>query len=284
VGWFTAWVSAAPFLIAGIQPTGVATWNLQNLLLADRYEEGRFRPDYPMPERRKRAIRGVILEARPAILFLQELGAPAFLKELQLDLAASGLEYPYQGFSIDPDSRTGLAFLSVYPPRESLFHSPVPLEGSPGHMRRGIQEVAFFIGSSIYRFFHVHLKSRYSKDPSDPEARRLRAPELKTLGRFLNAQMALRPGAALVLVGDFNTALSDPLLAPLKSSWAFVPAKDSDGGRWTYQHLKSGKREQLDGFWLPRDFPAALKPARVLPEGEAPSDHRLVLAPFNFHN
>ena len=263
------------------EPVSVATWNLRNFSVADRYEAGSYRIAYPMPEDRKRSIRRLILKARPSILFLQEVGSPAFLKELQLDLASDGLDYPFSAFSGEPGNRSGLALLSRFPLQEIIFHHPV-LNNTGLPLRRGIQEIVLRVRQVRFHFFHVHLKSRYSTDPQDPEAAAARSAELQALDTFLQRQVLLRPAASLVLLGDFNTPFSDPLIRRLDRSWQALPAIDQAGRQWTYFHRQSGARDRLDGFWSPRDSPVPLHPARILPLDNCPSDHRLLLAALFF--
>lgn len=260
--------------VAPGQPS-VATWNLRNLSAVDRFEEGRYRFDYPMPEARKQAIRRLLLEVRPSLLFLQEVGSAGFLEELRLDLAAEGLSFPHSAFSAEPGSRTGLAVLSRLPLQEVIFHHPVAGDsGSP--LKRGIQEVAVRLGPALFRFFHVHLKSRYSTDPRDPDAASERRAGILSLADFLQFQTTLRPASRLVLLGDFNTPFHDPLLDPLRQLWQPLPAADANGQSWTYFHFRSESRECLDGFWIPRSTPPPLPPL-ILPQEDCPSDHRLLL-------
>ncbi|MEX0325612.1 MAG: endonuclease/exonuclease/phosphatase family protein [Puniceicoccaceae bacterium] len=270
-----AFLVAAPFALADIDRPSVAIWNLRNLSIVDRFEEGRYRFAYPMPEVRKQAIRQLLLQERPSLLFLQEVGSPAFLEELRLDLAAGGLVYSDFAFSGHPESRTGLAVLSRFTLAEVVFHQP---DG----IRRGIQEVALVINATRFRFFHVHLKSRYSTDPGDPDARRERLTGIRALADFLQRQTQLRETEPLILLGDFNTPFSDPLLEPLRQHWHPLHAADASGAGWTYFHFRSGSRERLDGCWSPRSQPPPLLPAEILPLMDCPSDHRLLLAPLFF--
>jgi endonuclease/exonuclease/phosphatase family metal-dependent hydrolase len=73
----------------------VATYNLRNYLVMDRYFDDQWRPEYPKPEIEKTAIRRVITGVAPDILVLQELGGSEFLEELRSDLARDGLHYEY---------------------------------------------------------------------------------------------------------------------------------------------------------------------------------------------
>ena len=262
----------------------VGTWNIQNLLSQNRYHAGQFRFAYPKPESAKRQLRRILLTTRPDILFLQEVGSAAHVRELQLDLAAGGLAYPFLHFSASPGARSGLAILSRRAPSEVIFHDPIPLrvEGLPeSTLRRGIQEALFLHEGRALRFFHVHLKSRYTSVPEDPDSLRQRTAEMAFLVEFLQARNLADPAALPLLVGDLNTPFDDPLLAPLRQAWRALPVQDASGEEWTYFYHKSASRDRLDGFWMPRTRPPVLRgytllPGRLAPN--APSDHRLVLA------
>ena len=252
----------------------VATWNLQNYLVQNRFEDGKFRLSYPMPESRKRKIRELILAENPDILFLQEIGNEQFLLELQLDLSACGLVYPFYLFSGFDEARSGLAWLSRFPPNETIFHD--------FSLRRGVQELRFQSQSGMLRFFHVHLKSRYSEDPDDPFAHKERKLEIDSLAAALKAFLAVDSGSEFFIVGDFNTPFSDPLLDALKIQWVPLVAADQTGSQYTYFH-RSGSADVLDGFWVPRASIPAATTGRILPLQQlSPSDHRLVV--FNLHS
>jgi endonuclease/exonuclease/phosphatase family metal-dependent hydrolase len=262
----------------------VGTWNVQNYLVGNRFENGRFRYQYPMPEERKGRVRKLILETAPDILFLQEIGGGDFLRELQLDLRAVGMDYPHAFFGAPPGSRSGLAILSKIPPCQYIFHDPIPLGEGMGFLRRGVQEVAFRSGNTSFRFFHVHLKSRYSDDPDDPDSTRLRSLEITALAKFLEGILStVGEESALGLIGDFNTPLDSPLMEPLKRRWSPVPAEDPAGSPHTYFH-RSGRAEVIDGLWVPRHRSHPRLPGRLLPlPTVSPSDHRLALFFLNFN-
>jgi hypothetical protein len=259
----------------------VGTWNLQNFLVQNRFEEGKFHYKYPMPESRKKRIREQILEESPDVLFIQELGGPGYLRELQLDLKAGGLDYPFRHYAGHPEARTGLSVLSKTLPGKIIFHDAIPLgvvEADHSLIRRGIQEIGFQINGTGYRFFHVHLKSRYSEDPDDPDSRKVRAGEIRALASFLEAHRRANPQDVLCVAGDFNTPFDDPLLDPLRGAFIEVPATDAKGNPDTYFH-HSGRSEVLDGFWMLGIPPVdSLTEGSIVPLPEAcPSDHRMVL-------
>ncbi len=264
-------------------PLRLASWNVENYLLQNRWEHGRYRFAYPKPERAKKRLRAELLRARPDVLLLQEVGGDAFLRELQLDLAASGLELPYRHCAVAPGARGGLGLLSRVPPQEVLFHDPVPLDDpqlADAVLRRGVQEIALSWHGRRLRLFHVHLKSRYTSDPADPESARARAAELRAVQRLLEARRELDRDALPLLAGDLNTPFDAPQLEGLRAGWAPVAPVDAAGAGWTYLHLRSGARERIDGFWAPRHRSGELHPVALFPlHPDAPpaSDHRMVV-------
>lgn len=259
----------------------LAAWNVRNYLDQDRWAGGQWRFDHPKPEEELVRIRRVLLEARPDILFLQEIGTDSHLRELQEDLSAGGLDLPYRHLSIGADARSGLGLLSRIAPVECHDHDIRVDEPKGPRIVRGIQEVRFDFRGRRLRAFHVHLKSRYTTDPKDPRSRALRTAELRLLRAFLDriAGMYAETGSILV-AGDFNTPFSSPMLDPLREAWMPVPVTDEGGSDWTYHHHRSGKRERIDGFWTLKDRGGEFRPAGLYPsnrDGAGGSDHRLVV-------
>lgn len=261
----------------------LATWNLCNYLLRDRPVQGTWRFAYPKPESEKAALRQALLLMDADVLLLQETGGDAFLRELQLDLRALGLDYPHRAAARSPAHPIGLGVLSRHPLDQVLFHEPVslsPFLSSPAALSRGILEIAFSHDGLRYRVFLVHLKSRYTSDPADPESRRRRAAEIQALARFLQPwTRPPRPGEHLLLAGDFNAPFSDPLLDPLKTGWRPLSARDAHGDFWTYLHRRSDACSRIDGFWIPRaarPFPGVASLPQMPPPFLTASDHRPV--------
>ena len=93
----TTWVAACFLCVFSVcgESLRIATYNLDNYLVMARYVNGAWHKSYPKPEAEKVIIRSVIREKMPEILALQEMGSLPFLKELQADLAAEGVDYPY---------------------------------------------------------------------------------------------------------------------------------------------------------------------------------------------
>ena len=109
-----------PFQILSIllgEELRIATFNLDNYLVADRYVDGRWRPSYPKPESEKIIIRKVIKEVSPDVLVLQEMGSVAFLEELRADMACGGTHYDHFVHMEGADQNRYLAVLSKRAPK-----------------------------------------------------------------------------------------------------------------------------------------------------------------------
>lgn len=277
----TAFLILLAVSLAGAEPVSlrIASWNVQNYLLQNRWAHDAFRFAYPKPEKGKAFLRRTLLRVQPDVLLLQEFGSEDLLRELREDLAASGLVYPYLQFTAIPDARTGLGLMARVPPESVLLLEPRDASGE-GRILRGVQEISIRFGGLRLIMFQVHLKSRYTSDEADPDSVVFRTRELVLLQGMLDSRVKLaEPADRLLLAGDFNAPVDSPLLDGLRQAWMpFLPV-DARGETWTYHHFKSDSRETIDGFWQPLGqsgfYPVGLFPlSRDRPAG---SDHRLVV-------
>ena len=86
------------FLVAS-DSVRVASINVQNYLLMDRWIDGRWKRDYPKPEKEKRALRSMINQVDPDVLLIQEMGDLPFLNELWMDLnVTDGAQFHYSSW------------------------------------------------------------------------------------------------------------------------------------------------------------------------------------------
>lgn len=266
----------------------VATYNLQNYLVMDRLVEGRWRPEYPKPEVEKTAVRQVILEVKPDILLLQEIGGPEFLQELLLDLGDADLLYDYAVLMQGEDEVRHVALLSKKKPIEVVQHDDLDFKyfEQRRQVKRGLLEVAFELSDGqILKVFGVHLKSHWSNEPRDSESSMRRTREARAC-RDRIIERTLNVGEPLFLVaGDFN---DHPASAPLRRFYQkgdlvfgqLLPISDSRGHGWTHFYQEHGAYTQVDGFVLSPELLKRVKGGRGrivdLPEALTGSDHRLV--------
>lgn len=284
----------------------IGTYNLHNFRDEHRFSaEGRFRSFAPKPDAEKQAVYRTILEARPDILAVQEIGGEEWLDELAEALARRGLAFPYRALLCGADSRNRMAILSRVP-----FSKTIEIAATKKLARGLLGVVVPVSGGGLLHVYCVHLKSKVSSDPDDPECDARRRREARFIRRLIDfrvedektaekipasqkftvpAALKKNPPALFALVGDFN---DDPGSSPLRaleaSSFASaLPAKDSCGSAITYANPRREYFHAFDRIFVSPEIygkyyvPASAKIADF-PWAAAGSDHRLVYADFDF--
>ncbi|MFO8026064.1 MAG: endonuclease/exonuclease/phosphatase family protein [Opitutales bacterium] len=280
------------FTFIGQAELRVATYNLGNYLIMDRYFEDQWRPDYPKPEREKAIVRQVIRQAKPDILALQELGPVEFLEELRADLKDEGLEYPYLVHLEGPDPVRHLALLSKVPPAGVVEHTDLDFKYFDGRegVKRGMLEAGFERSDGeVFKLFIVHLKSKYSENEEDPESQLRRTREAEACrDRIIERTFDLGVDRFLV-AGDFNDHPDSGTMRRFDhrgdlNIGKLVPAADSRGEVWTYFYEKRGQYSLVDGFVASAGMFPVIKDGRGhivdLPGALDGSDHRMVYLDF----
>lgn len=263
----------------------VATYNVENYTTTNRRIEDRFRPDYPKPEQAKAALRAVIRALNADVLALQEIGGPGFLRELQLDLSAEGVDYPHAVLLQAADEARCLAVLSKRPLADTTSHRDLSVryfdEDVP--VRRGLLEVAVEEDGKRLTLFVVHLKSRLTERRDDPGAATLRAGEAVAVRDRVLERCADPATTPFLVLGDFNDLRPNrPLRAVLDrgrtpiSQW--VPAVDSRGESWSHYYARDEVYSRVDHVLAsPAAVPLVKRSWIVdIPEAAAASDHRPV--------
>ncbi len=293
-------VALCLFVLAAAGPAGaetirVATYNVENYLVMDRWVEKqeRWRPAYPKPEREKTALREVIHAVAPDVLALQEMGPPPFLEELRRDLRREGLDYPYAHVLEAEDEARHVAVLSRLPFREVVGHvdPDFPYFGERTRIKRGLLEVRFETSGRPWSLFTLHLKSKWTEREDDPQAAAKRTGEATAARNRILERVDPAAGDLFLIAGDFNDTRDTP---PLRRFFRRgdltlsvpVEAADSRGHTWTQHWERQDLYSRID-FILASP---ALK-ERLVPEGHGvydgpgyrtASDHRMVWAEFCF--
>ena len=279
--WFSlAAASLAPALI-------IATYNVENYLVTDRLVDGVYREAYPKPEKEKAALRQVIAGIAPDILAVQEMGGPAYLAEFQAELRQAGQNFPFVTLLEGPDPDRHVAVLSKVPFKQVKRHTQVGTgSGAPMNaVKRGVLEVVFTTKSGDITLFIVHLKSRRTERPDDPESAVQRTQEAAAvrnlvLGRFPNPATA-----RYVICGDWNDTRNSRAIRMFSRRGALslgeiLPAFDSHGDSWTHFYRREDIYSRIDYFLVsPRLKPAVIgSKARIWdgPGTREGSDHRAV--------
>ena len=275
-----------PILVA--EELRIATYNLNNYLITDRYVDGRWRPSYPKPEREKAIIRQIIKDVSPDVLVLQEMGSIDFLHELRADMAREGIHYDYFEHMEGADQNRYLAVLSKRAPTGVLEHKDLNFKYFEGRevVKRGMLEMTFeFTCGTKFQLFAVHLKSRYTDKKEDLQSNLRRVREAEACrNRIIERTHDLGADKYLV-VGDFNDYPSSATMRRFYRRGnleigALVPAADSRGELWTYFYEKESRYESVDGFVASSAFMPMIKSrcAKIVDSLGAltGSDHRMV--------
>lgn len=234
----------------------VASYNVRNYLSMDRIVEGKWRPDYPKPEKEKDVVRGTILSVGPDILALQEIGSRMHLEELRRDLSNEGLDYKGSAWLEAHDSERHVAALWKSDLEVQVVnHANLPIKymGKVDFVKRGMLELKISGEEGTWSLFNLHLKSKYTNFKSDP---------LSTLRRTLEGRSARDKIIKLfpelererfLIVGDLNDSpVSGALRALAKKGDRVlsipIECVDSNGSRWTHYYKKEDSYTRIDYF------------------------------------
>ena len=187
----------------------VASFNVENYLTMDRMVSGRWREQYPKPSKEKRILRSIINQSNPDILAIQEIGERFYLNELWKDLNSSnGVRFSYSAWlpgMIEGEERH-LALLSKIP--FTLIDEPKDLSFKYFEVRRspsrGLLEVEFETKGVKWSLFNLHLKSKWTERPDDPEASIRREREARVIRDYIRAKYPAYNDPNYLVVGDFN--------------------------------------------------------------------------------
>lgn len=266
----------------------IATYNLQNYLIMDRYFDGQWRPSYPKPEAEKTVVRQVITEVRPDILVLQEIGGAEFLEELRSDLKRDGLHYEHALLMQGLDEERYVALLSKLEPQDVQQHTDLDFKYFEGRkvVKRGLLEVTFSLPDATrVKLFAVHLKSRFSdrQDDVQSELRRTREAEAcrnRIIERTIESGME-----HYLIAGDFNDHPNSSTMRRFQQRGdlqigSLVEARDSRGELWSYHYAKEASYELIDGFIASPTMHRRIQGGRGRiadsPRALDGSDHRMV--------
>lgn len=231
----------------------VATYNVENYLVADRMVDGVFRQAYPKPEAEKKALREAIRAIAPDILAVQEMGTAPFLEELQRDLKAEGVDLPHAVVldAADPDRH--VAILSRLPFKTVQRHTQLPVKflGQADVVKRGVLEVTLATSEGDLTVFVAHLKSRRTERPDDPEGVAQRSAEAEAVRDLVLARFPDPAQAKFIVCGDWNdTRNSKPVRAMTRRGDTVVGeilrASDSRGDTWTHAYRREDTYSRID--------------------------------------
>ena len=265
----------------------LATYNVENYTVADRMVEGVYRQAYPKPEKERAAVVKVIAGIRPDILAVQEMGTQAYLDDFQRELRAAGQDFKFAIVldAADPDRH--VALLSKLPFKEVRRHAKVPTvyQGKRDVVKRGVLEVIFATSEGDVSVFVVHLKSKRTERPDDPESAQQRAAEAEAVRDLVLARYPDPAQARFIVCGDWNdTPGTRPIRALQKRGdielGEILRAADAHGEAWTHYYRKEDTYSRLDYILVsPALKPSVSTGAAKIWDGAGAadgSDHRAV--------
>ena len=266
----------------------VATYNIENYGVADRMTEEGYRKEYPKPEAEKRALRAVIRGLKADVLVLQEVGGPAYLEELRRDLKAEGLEYPQAQVLEGSDPDRHVAVLSRRPFKAVVPHADLefPYFKAKERVKRGLLELTMSTAGGDVTLFAVHLKSRFTDRPDDPQSAQRRLGEAAAIRDAVLERFPDPAKARFMILGDCNDGKTGKAVQRLQRRGKtlvaqLLPAADPRGESWTHAYRKEEMYTRVDHILVSPGLRAAVAGgvARIYDEPgvREASDHRPVV-------
>jgi len=237
------------------------------------------------------------------VLALEELGSPGALTELRESLKTEGMDYPHWEYVQGADTNIHLVVLSRFPiiARRSHTNDAFLLFGKRFQVNRGFSEVDIRVTPNYaFTLLGVHLKSKLAVSEGDQAD--IREQEAILLREKINAILASRPAANLVVLGDFNdTKDSKPMrviLSRQKNTLVDTRPAERNGDNvantnpryappkvtWTYYHSIEDSYTRIDYIVLSRGMAKEWDPegtyVLALPNWGLASDHRPLVATF----
>lgn len=275
----------------------VATYNVENYL--DAPARGRV----IKPEASRAKVAAMILQARPDIVALQEMGRESALLELRERLRRAGLDYPYYEHAGGWDTNIFVAVLSRFPivARRSHTNDSYLVGGRRLHLSRAIIEVDIVVNDR-YRLtlFTAHLKSRREVPYADQAAMRLE--EARILREKVDALLSRQPEANVIVTGDFNDTKDSPSIRAVvgQGRWKLIDTRPAEPNgdnlpaprpdwdprniTWTHFYGKQDSYERIDYLLispgLAREWVREQTFVVTAANWGLASDHRPILATF----
>ena len=277
-------------LVGGLRAESltIATYNIENYVPANRVTEAGYRQEYPKPEAEKRALRAVIRGLNADVLVLQEMGGQPYLDELRRDLKVVGTDYPYAVLLEGPDADRHVALLSRRPLKAVVPHTDLEFSYFQGRERvkRGLLEVTIATAAGDVTLFGLHLKSRFTDRPDDPQSAQRRLGEATAIRDCVLLRVADPAKTRFLFLGDCNDPKNGKAVQRLQQRGkveiaSLLPAADSRGETWTHAYRKEDSYSGVDHILVS----PALRPAvqggvaRIYdgPGVREASDHRPVV-------
>jgi endonuclease/exonuclease/phosphatase family metal-dependent hydrolase len=246
-----------PWHIAGAEPPPKSVvfvaWNVRNYILkpATNPQGKILTPAKPADS--IAAVVQTLVDLRPDIVGLCEMGARKDLNDLQRRLKKAGLDLPHRTWVDGPDRERHLALLSRFAlaSTQHVGKADFKLGGVSRSVQRGILDCTVNTGEKFpLRVLGVHLKSRrIVPDFDQAEFRRM---ESIVLREHLDAILTKNPAEPVLVFGDFNDTKNSPVIRGIAGrngnprALTVLPLADAAGDQWTYHWDQSDEYSRVD--------------------------------------
>lgn len=224
------------------EPITLVFYNLKNYLAMERRIDGEVVEDAPKPEREVEAVVEAILEMKPDILSICEIGDASFLEDLRTRLKSGGLDLPHTELVVAASGHNrNLAVLSRYPidSSDSRDDYTYTIGDTKLPFQRGVIDTRFVINPQYHlRVVGLHLKSKREVPEADQALMRLN--EARLAREHLDRHFEEEPGANVIVVGDLNDLRVEPPVKTLQGNFgrdgylSSLTLSDEFGFRWTH--------------------------------------------------
>ncbi len=264
----------------------VMTYNLDRYGYHDRTGDGQADNHKPGPERE--AIHEIILQVRPDILVVQEIGGPAVLEDFVSALNRSGLKYDFVEYLQRGDSEMNQAVLSRYPflSTQSRLDDLFSIGEAQVPVERGFIDVDISINPAYtFRLMAAQLKNKEYHVLGHTEMRRN---EARLLNKHVRHALQGQSRLNMLVVGDMNDVVAAaPLRIIMGDDQEFLqdirPA-DGVGDIWTYFEKDAEQYHRYDYMLVSQGMRPELVPEKTRivrhEKGSLASVHRPLVAVF----
>lgn len=238
---------------------------------------------------KRASIAAIVNELDADVAMLLEIENESVLKDLNADLAALGGGYAATTVTDTFDTRE-LAVLSKLPIESVVSHKDEKFKvaGTNGplfYYTRDCLEVHVTFNGRPVVLLGVHFRSKV--DPDDPDKRLAEAQHTREIA---NGIAASNPGAAVVVLGDFNDVPGSKPVEAVRGTGegAFVDAPalvEPATSAWSYSY--QGQKELIDHQFSNPLLAGMLAPESIIvlhrADAEDASDHAPVMATYQVH-
>lgn len=264
----------------------VMTYNLQQYSLMDR--DGGGAADDPKPQEECGAVVQLIANAKPGVLFIQEMGDEITFAGFRKALESAGMHYPYVELLQRGKIEVNLAVLSRYPivsvqHRTNDWYS---ISSAKVPVARGFLDVDIQVNPDYrFRLLGAHLKSKVYSPLGQTEMRRN---EARLLNKAVRGILKENPDINLLVAGDMNDNYASAPLREVQGrrggELTDLRPLDSAGDAWTCFQASTDNHSRFDYLFVSEGMASEVVEGgtRVVrdPLTYKASDHRPVIGVF----